>query len=190
MSTLNDNALCTRKQVKDYLNITGSQSTSDNLINDLINRMSTAFESWCGRTFISATYVEYYDSEYNNELFLDKYPIISITEINDDNDWTWNTSTVIPSADYRVADERSIVYDGVFSAGRQSVKVSYTAGYSTTPEDVRQACIEEVGRKFKHRSDYDEAAKTLDDGSVTYQDSSFLAQTIKTLSFYRIKAVY
>ena len=190
MSTLNDNALCTRKQVKDYLNITGSNSTSDNLINDLINRISTAFESYCGRTFISASYIEYYDGSSSNMLFLDKYPITSITEINEDSDWTWGTSTVISSGSYRVADDRMVAYDGRFGSSIQSLKVSYTAGYSTTPEDLKQAAVEEVGRKFKHRLDYDEAAKTLDDGSVTFQDGGFLPQTIKTLSFYKIKAVY
>jgi hypothetical protein len=190
MSTLNTNALCTRKNVKDYLNITGSNSTSDNLINDLINRISTAFESYCGRSFLSATYTEYYDGRGENELFLDKYPVTSITEINDDSDWTWATSTVIPSASYRIADERSVYYDGIFSTGRQSIKITYVAGYSTTPEDLLQAAIEEVGRKFKHQLDYDEAAKTLGDGSVTFQDSNFLPQTIKTLSYYKIKVVY
>jgi len=190
MSTLNANALCTRKQVKDYLNITGSNSTSDNLINDLINRISTAFESYCGRTFISASYVEYYDGGGESELFCDKYPVTAVSEINEDADWAWSTSTVIASASYRIADERSVVYDGVFGTGRQSIKITYVAGYSTTPDDLLQAAIEEVGRKFKHQLDYDEAAKTLGDGSVTFQDSNFLPQTIKTLSYYKIKAVY
>jgi len=134
--------------------------------------------------------VEYYDGSGDRELFLDKYPITAVSEINEDVDWAWGTSTVITSASYRIADARSVVYDSIFGTGRQSLKVSYTAGYAEVPEDIRQAMVEEVGRKFKHRLDYDEASKTLDDGSVTYQDSGFLPQTIKTLSYYKIKAVY
>ena len=189
MSVLNSNALCTRKQVKDYLKITGSESTSDNLLNDLINRISTAFQSFCGRNLNTATYTEYYDGGCY-EIWLDNYPIQSIAEVNDDSDWAWNTSTLVPSADYIIADERSIYLNGLFGRGRKNIKITYTAGYDAVPEDIRQSCIEEVGRKFKHRTDFDETGKTLDDGSVTYQDGNFppdidpIAAEVSSTHFY------
>ena len=73
MSTLPSNALATRKEVKDYLNITGADNNLDNLINDLIGRVSSAFEGYCGRAFVEATYTEYYDGNGQSKLFLDNY---------------------------------------------------------------------------------------------------------------------
>lgn len=189
MSTLPSNALCTRKEVKDYINIKGDDNTVDNLLNDLIGRISTAFESFCGRPFISASYTEYYDGDGSNMLFVDKYPLTSIDSINDDTSWSWGASTLIAATNYRIADERYVILDTTLSKGNQNVKIVYTGGYSTIPADLKQACIEESGRKLKHRVDYDEIAKTLSDGSVQYAEKDFLAQTLKTLSFYKVKMV-
>ena len=190
MSTLPSNALATRKEVKDYLNITGADNNLDNQINDLIGRVSSAFEGYCGRAFVEATYTEYYDGNGQSKLFLDNYPVTAITSIHEDADWVWGSADLIDSSDYRILDERGIIYDGIFGTGEQNVKIVYTAGYATLPTDLKQACIEEVGRKIKHRTDYDEIAKTLSDGSVQYTEKEFLAQTIATLNRYKVKAVY
>jgi hypothetical protein len=189
MSTLPTNALCTRKEVKDYLAITGDDNTLDNLINDLIGRISTAFENFCGRPFVSASYTDYYDGDGSNMLFVDKYPLTAITSIHDDTDWVWGSDKLLAASEYRIADERYVILDGTFGIGNQNIKIVYTGGYSTIPTDLKHACIEETGRKIKHRTDYDELTKQLTDGSVQYADKDFLPQTVKTLSFYKVKMV-
>lgn len=156
----------------------------------MIGRVSTAFETYCGRIFNSATYTEYYDGNGHSNLYLDQYPVTSITSINDDTSWLWTSSTLIPSASYRIQDKRMVVYNGNFSnPGIQSVKVVYVAGYTDIPEDLRQSCVEESARKFKHRTDFDETAKTMGDGSATFQELDILPQTKRILNSYRMQAV-
>ncbi len=186
MSTLPANAICTRKEVKDYMNIVQADNTLDNLFHDVIGRISTAFESYCSRKFHADDYTEYLDGDGGRNLFPNQFPINSIASIHDDSDWQWDSDTLIDSADYRIADDRYIVYSGIFGLSPQNIKLVYNAGYSTIPVDLTQAAIEEVGRKIKHRQDFDEAVKTLGDGSVTFQEMNFLTQTIKTLDQYKL----
>lgn len=189
MSTLPSNALVTRKQVKDYMRINAADNELDNLINDLIGRVSQLFQSYCGRNFVAQDYIEYYDGQGRDVLFLDNYPVNSVASVYDDTDWEWNSEDLIESTEYKIADKRFIVFDTLLSNARQNVKVTYNAGFSSIPDDLQQACIEEVGRKIKHRTDFDEVNKTLSDGSVVYQDQNFLPQTVKVLNKYRMKAV-
>jgi len=188
MSTLPANALATRKEVKDFMNINQADATIDNLFHDLIGRVSQAFESYCSRVFRALDYTEYYDGDGGNSIFPNQFPINSIASIHDDSDWVWGSDTLIDSSDYRVVDDRYIYYNGVFSKSPQSIKLVYNAGYSAIQTDLKQACIEEVARKYRHRKEIDESVKTLGDGSVSFVDFNFMPQTIITLNQYRINA--
>ena len=189
MSTLPANALCTRKEFKDYLNITGDDNTKDNLIHDLIGRVSKAFETYCGRSFVQETFTEYYDGDGMNQIFLDHYPVQSITSLHDDSDWVWGSDTLIASSNYRIMDERSIVYDGMFSTSRQSVKVVYVAGYSTIPTDLKQVCIEEVARLFKRAENINVQNRSNDTETVTYLNDTFTPLTMTVLNKYKMVSV-
>jgi hypothetical protein len=187
MTTLASNALCTRLQLKTYLNVNQADATYDNLCHEIINRISQAFENYCGRQFKVQDIVEYHDGNVR-ALFPDQYPINSVTEIREDSDWVWGSETIIDSSDYRIMDSKYIIYDGFFTSGEGAIKLTYNAGYTDVPADLVQACIEECGRKMKHRNDYDESVKTLGDGSVSYIASEFLPQTKMTLNSYRYYA--
>ena len=111
---------------------------------------------------------------------------MSITSINDDYDWTWASDTLLDSGDYRIVDQRYIVSkDFSFSRGDQNLKLIYRAGYETIPDDLKQSCIEEVSRKYKHRRDIDIETKSLEDGDATYSTSSFLPTTMEVLHKYK-----
>lgn len=185
MTILADNALCTRLQVKNYIGINQADSNLDNLIHDLINRVSTAFETYCGRVFRALDYTEYHDGGCR-ALFPNQNPINSITSIHVDSDWVWDSSTLIDSSDYRVMDDKFIVYDGMFSYGEGAIKLVYNAGYTTIPLDIVESAIQEVGRKLKHRKDFDEQTKSMSDGTVTYTSLDFLPLTMRTLSAYKL----
>ena len=186
MSTLPANALCTRKEVKDYMNVVQADNTYDNLIHDFIGRVSSAFESYCSRNFIADDYTEYHDGEGKRNIFPNQFPINTIASIHDDVDWLWGSDTLIDPTDYRIAEDRYIVYNSVFGFSPQNVKLVYNAGYATIPVELTQACIEEVARKIKHRTDFDELVKTMGDGSVSYTDLSFLPQTFLTLDQFKL----
>lgn len=185
MTTLNDNALCTRLQVKNYMGINQADATLDNLIHDIINRVSTAFETYCGRTFRALDYTEYHDGGVV-ALFPDQNPINSITSIHEDSDWVYGSDKLVDSSDYKLMDEKYIVFDKFLSIGEGAIKLVYNAGYTTIPLDITEAAIQEIGRKLKHRKDFDEQSKTQGDGTVTYVSLDFLPQTLRTLNSYKL----
>jgi uncharacterized phiE125 gp8 family phage protein len=188
MTTLNNNALATRLEVKNFLRMTGSDNVTDNLIHDLINRVSSIFEEYCGRTFLQADYTEYYDGEGSAMLFLDKYPVQSVDSIYDDVSWQWGSDTKLDSAYYRIADERIIVYNyGTFSKGTQNIKITYNAGFTSVPYDLKQACVEETSRLFdsSKNSNRDIISNTNQRGTVQYIIDKFLPLTQSILNRYK-----
>ena len=186
---LESNALCTLEDVKNVLNITGSTELSDTLIENLINRLSTAMESYCDKTFASATYTEYQDGSGADTLFLDNYPITSITSINQDSDWTWAASTVVTGTAYRVMYNSIVVNSTKWTAGRQNIKVVYVAGYATPPLDLAHACTTEVARAYNKRTTPELKSKSSDlvDTTAThnYYSEPFLSQTMLILNKYK-----
>jgi hypothetical protein len=191
MTTLNSNALATRLEVKNFLNIAASDNTIDNLIHDLINRVSSIFEKYCNKTFLQADYTEYYDGEGSAMLFLDKYPVQSVDSIYDDVSWQWGSDTKLDSAYYRIADEKIIVYNyGTFSKGTQNIKITYNAGFTSVPYDLKQACVEEVGRIFNRRKQRDITNESIGDGNKTYITDNFLPLTKTVLDKYKSIGVF
>jgi hypothetical protein len=183
---VNANALATLDEVKNYQGITGTKPEDDNLIEDMINRYTTMFESYCDRKFKLETYSEYYDGTGTQDLFTDAYPITHVTTIYDDVGWEWDSNSLIASAGYRIADDNRITLkSGWFPAYNQSIKITYSAGYEDIPDDLKQVCIVEVARAFKNRKQMDTQMKTLPDGTVQYTSSDLLPQTKRVLDGYR-----
>jgi len=181
------NALATLEEVKDFYGMTGSKQADDDLIEDLIDRITQLFQTYCGwSSFKAADYTEYIDGESTKYIFPINTPIISITSIHDDTDWVYGSDTLIENTEYRSVDERYIVSkDSLFGRGDQNIKLVYRAGYETIPGDLKQSCIEEVTKRYKHRRDIDIQAKSLDDGDATYSESAFLPATKEVLYKYK-----
>ena len=181
------NAFATLEEVKDFYGMTGSKQADDDLLEDLIDRVTQLFETYCGwNSFKAANYVEYIDGESTKYIFPKNTPIISITSIHDDTDWEYAADSLIADTEYRAVDERYIVYkDALFGRGDQNIQLTYRAGYETVPFDLKQACIEEVTKRYKHRRDIDILTKSLDDGDATYSESAFLPTTLEVLYKYK-----
>ena len=181
-----DNALATLDEVKNFYGMTGAKQTDDDLLEDLINRITQSFQTYCGVTsFKAADYTEYIDGESSKYIFPKNTPIQTITEINEDPDWNWASDTTIGSDEYRIIDDKYIVRNSNFAAADQSIKLIYNAGYITIPFDLKQACIEEVSIRYKHRRDIDIQTKSLEDGDATYNTGAFLPSTLEVLYKYR-----
>lgn len=183
-------SLITISDVKDYYEIKSEAPDINAQIENLINRMSTLFESVAGQPIRRAELVhtQYYDGRGSKLLFTDYTPILTVTSIHDDSEWEWGTSTLIDSDDYRIhSSKKYIVLKVALSSSDQNVKIVYTSGYpeDEIPEDIKQCCIEEVIRKYKHKSDFDVTSKTLPDGSVTYTQKGLMPLTLKTLNKYK-----
>lgn len=148
-------SLCTVDEVKSWLDIDGS-AANEELLEDLATWMSKVFETFCDRVFDSDTYTEYHDGNpKKKKLLLKQYPITEVTSIYDDIDWTWGIDTLISADDYRITeDSRHIVFKNISLLDyRQNVKITYVAGHDPIPSDLNLACIDEVARIYKGRSD-------------------------------------
>lgn len=185
---INEYSLITLDEVKNFIGMTGSTTETDNLLEDLINRTSILFESYINEKILSRVYTEYFDGKGAMVLFPKHSPITVITSIYDDYDWDWETDDLIDADDYRIVDDRYITLKSsvsVLGDYKQNIKITYTAGYSTVPDDLKQACITEVSRMYKNRNQVDVTSKTLSDGSVSFFDKDFLPLTITTLNKYK-----
>lgn len=148
--------------VKEYLGIT--DTASDTLINNLIDRASEFMETFCGRKFGEASYTEYHDGDgIASKLFLRQWPIISsLTSLHDDTNRTYGSASLVNTDDYVATNETGIIaLDGLrFHVGVANVKAVYSAGYklpggtgsgSPLPLDLEQACIELVALRWNDR---------------------------------------
>ena len=183
-----DYAFCTLDDVKKFM--MGSRDVADDVedsnIEEMIKGVSTGMESFMDRKIMSREDTEYYDGDGTKYLFVDRYPIITISGIWDDRSWSWAASSLITSTEYRIQNEKTIVMNNlVFLDDEQNVKITYTAGYATAPTDLKMACIEEVTRRFHKKRDITLSSKTLDDGTNVYIVDDFLPHNKTVMNRYR-----
>jgi len=125
-------ALVVLADVKSEMSITSTDE--DALLQILLDAALSIWDELTGRKWLSTALTEYYDVEkYSKAVFLDNYPVTVMTSVFDDPDWVYGNDTLLATADYKVNMDRGVIhYNGYFSGGAQSVKVVYTAGYTST----------------------------------------------------------
>lgn len=179
-------ALTSLNNVVKFIGQESFNSDDSDLIENLINRVSTLFEGYTGRNILSRSYTEYSDGGGVSVLFPKQPKITEVTSIHDSYDWEWIDDDLVDAGDYRIVDENYIVLKNTtFNNYIQNVRLVYVAGYSTTPNDVEQATITETARIFKNRLEVDITAQTLADGSVSYTSKELLPQTKLVLNKYK-----
>ena len=143
---LNSNALISLDDIREALGLDNEEVKDDGFIINLINRVSTRIESYCGRTFAASYYTEYHDGDGTSEVLLNQYPITHVSGMWDDIDRDFGDDCVVDSDDYLIyANEgRLSLYNDetTFLVGRQNIKVCYSGGYTDIPEDLKQACVD------------------------------------------------
>jgi len=132
--------------VKSFLDI--SNTSDDTLIQNIIYRVTDQIQSYCRRDFFSTEYTEYYDGDGSKTLIVNQFPITAIDSIYDDIDYQWGSDDEISSDDIIFNANSNDSKSGIinldtdyFSIGKQNIKITYTAGYSTIPYDIEKAAI-------------------------------------------------
>jgi hypothetical protein len=184
MATTN---LCT---LDDVLSQLGIKDDSLDKVNDLIERMiiakTAAITNYIGYTQILADeYTEYYNGDGGNRIYTNNIHINSVTEINDDVEWDWDTDTEITS--YKISTDKTYILlkDDVTQEGSQNVKVTYNAGFSTIPSDLKDVCIEEVTRAYNEKLNVGIATRTDSKGGITRVEKGWMKQSIEVMDRYR-----
>ena len=131
-------AFTTVDDVKAILNIPSTVSQWDTLLTTIVGMVDSEIIGLIGHNIDSTDYVEKYDidSGTQNELVLNQFPVISVTYVTD-------AGGTIDTANYYTDLEAGVIrlsnMGSFFTAGRQQVEVSYTAGYAATPADLSYA---------------------------------------------------
>ena len=155
-------SLITKEDVKLELGIKDTEN------NDLIEAVAAGVESLyvelTGRSSLAKqALTEYYNAyEHTNTVVLKSYPVATSPAVQmwDDPDWNWTSDHLIPAEDYRVDYVDGIIYyNSYFHTGKQSIKVSYTAGYETTgsvnliPAGTKQILVRQAAHWFEQAKD-------------------------------------
>lgn len=188
--TLAPFALTTRGKVKSRLGISSSDTSSDSLIDDIINQTSQLIQNMCNRQFLQQSYDEQYDTEKRGEyLFLrqlpvatDPAPIIYIRGGNINSPtWTvFNNTGYYATADYLKSGMIRFTGAMLPTHGRQLLRCVYTAGYlidftaefdstkHTLPFDLTMLATDLATKAFNHRSAHGIAEEQIEGQKQTY----------------------
>lgn len=145
--------LSSLSELKSHLGIT--DSGEDDQLTQWLLGVEGAVKRYCGRDFVSAAATEYYDGEDRELLPLRRRPLTAVSSVHVDPTGYNGTGTNAFSSDseWAVGDrwfprslEESehngsilVATGGCWPAGRGNIKVVYTAGYATIPEDLKLA---------------------------------------------------
>ncbi len=161
-----------------YLGSTGS--TGDwARIYDVVNAVASRMNAEAGRKLKASTYTEYYDGDGGNELILRHFPLTSteITICVDETRAFTSTDYQVSGTDIMLDTEAGIVrLDGdSFSDGERNVKVSYSAGYSSSgPEwaliGAAKEYLQLLWQRATKRDTIGLRTESFEGGSRTYEN--------------------
>ncbi len=200
-------SLCTVNDVKIRMASEASDKADDEMLAQIIRGVSAVFDIITERTFIinQADVTEYYDG--GMELYVDRWPVVSIASLKISADWDWSSVTaLVADTDYRLQSKNGRIYylPGIswpYSSGRQkgdfpcgidNIQIIYTGGYigpdgsvlagqTGLPDDIREACIQQVMFYFKRRHDIGLTAVSAEGQSITKFSPHNLLPSVKTI---------
>jgi len=165
---LNSNAIVTLAQAKEQLKIVDTNTNEDTVLEGYINDISSAVELYCKRKFASQSITsELHDGDGTRFLYPRYFPVQQLsTEANPsdaqklaslqyrdspDGDWT-DIETDINRVFLDTGDNawRSFIelYVEYFPVGRRNISLTYKAGYTTIPTDVKLTVLEMIQMRW------------------------------------------
>ena len=145
-------ALTNLADVKESLGITAGDTSKDNLITRKINQATEMIEAYCqlarDHHFASTTYTnEEYDGTGINQISLKMRPVITLSSFQYRNTTENINSWTEADSDLYFIDLNAGVIDLLWGQTRDwnRYRVTYTAGFSTIPSDLAEACVTLAG---------------------------------------------
>ena len=141
-------ALTSVSVAKSILGIPAGITFHDSLLTMLVGAVDSEVLGILGQSGITqTTYSESYDVEdvTTNDLGLRHFPVASISALTDGGQLRQATDYYV---DQQTGTVRLMDDTDSFAQGRQTVQVTYTAGYSTVPPDIQLAAAVIVAARF------------------------------------------
>lgn len=187
------NALVSLAEAKTFLKI--SASSEDSVIEDFINRASIWANDYTGRRLKSRSNSDVYDGDGSDLLLLRDYPLVSITDLRIDDGSYSGAPPQTTSDDYTLNLPSGLIKlkNGVlFVKGFQNVAITYTAGYTTAPETVKEAVLLYVGHLYRRQyadQKFGVQSETVGDRTTTYGTDDIIPKAKALLNPYRSERV-
>jgi hypothetical protein len=169
--------LTTLANVKDYLNLTSDGA--DVLLDRLISAVSGFIQTWLGRQISSQAYTEIRNGHDGLQMTFANTPVTAVASVKVDG-------LVIPAAadyssrGYRFTHSALVLNGYSFTRGLGNVELAYTAGFTTTPPELEQACIELVALRYKERDHIGQDVASMQGQNVTFSTRDMPA-SVKTV---------
>lgn len=193
-------ALTSLANLKEYLNITGDGN--DTLLENLVDRATELIENFTNRKLKARDY--HYDSDesaYDSDnavmdgndrdrMIMPQHPVNTVTTVRI-NTLSISVRSTVFDTGYVLDKKNGIIFLAgyIYTLGIKNIEFVYNAGYSTIPEDLEQACIEQAAWMWRQSTPggamLGVSAKTLADGSVSYATKDLLPQVRRVLERYK-----
>jgi hypothetical protein len=145
--------LITLQEYKSFAGITST--TQDTTIKAIIPKVSDLVKSLCRRTFVD------YVNDSKTEVFkggyalnLSEYPVLTVDSVEYSADFGANYISLTEYTDWALDVEEECIVPtaslGVFPKGVNAYRVTYTAGYTTLPTDLKLAIFDLVSYYLKN----------------------------------------
>lgn len=159
------NDLTTLANVKQYLSL--DKPDDDSLLTRIITSASAFIQSHLNRQFAAQAYTERRDGNNGQKLPFANYPVTAVASVTVDG------VSIPPAADstksgYMFSGTMLYLNGWSFTRGNQNVVITYTAGYTATPVDIEQVCIDLVSLKYRERAHIGVSSKTIAGETVNY----------------------
>ena len=163
-------------------------TTDDALLTRLVSAASQYVQSWLNRQIASADYLEIRDGTGGHRLQFACFPVTAVLSLTIDSQDV-PAAVSFNAAGYRFSSTQLSVRGYSFKRGAQNVVIGYTAGYSMTPPEVAQACIELVSLRYRERTRIGEISRSLGGAETVAYAQKDMSDAIKTLlQQYRLVA--
>lgn len=183
-------ALITLEDYKLYKKLT--KTDSDEELSAIIASVSNLVKTYCGHSFIdyyTVPKVEVFNiKQSQHAILLNEWPVKTVSQVEYREDYNLPYQVLDP-VEYYVDPTIDTIFrhEGYWEYGFGSVKVTYTAGYEDTPEDVKIAALDLVHHYFKE--EYKErktlGAATIDTGLSKMGTSKWPPHVARVLDMYR-----
>jgi hypothetical protein len=147
-------ALVSYSEVLRWVGETAASTEYQTVLETFINSVSDYVNNYCKRNLLAADYTEYYDGNDRRTLYLNHFPVNSITGLYIDTESEFGSGTEVAAADYRLHKQLGKVWleNTVFAAYPRSIKVVYNAGYAdvdSVPDELKLAVLDDIKWRFK-----------------------------------------
>jgi hypothetical protein len=164
------------------------------LVEALCDRSSQIMETLCNRKFMDCDstgmneITEIKSGRDDKYIFLDYYPVASVTDIREDADRVFGTETIVDATTYTIHTEAGLIESDIyFAEGNRNIQIKYKGGYtqSTVPKDLVQVCVEIAALLYKGKDQVGLSSKSFSDGSAAFFVEKLSTWGKATIDYYR-----